>query len=68
MDLSTYYKELQTTYNLAVFALCLTIFAVLFVGIRRIINKEETTKTRRRTALDARREISTTFKFPRKAR
>ena len=46
MDLSTYYEDFQTTYNLAVFALCLTIFAVLFVGIRRIINKEETTRTK----------------------
>lgn len=46
MDLSTYYEDFQTTYNLAVFALCLTVFAVLFVGIRRIINKEETMRTK----------------------
>lgn len=46
MDLSTYYKDLQTTYNLAVFALCLTIFAVLFVGIRGIIDKKATIKTK----------------------
>ena len=46
MDLSTYYEELQTTYYLSIVALCLAIFAVLFVGIRRIINKEEKTKTK----------------------
>ena len=46
MDLSTYYEELQTTYYLSIVALCLAIFAVLFVGIRRIINKKEKTKTK----------------------
>ena len=46
MDLSTYYEELQTTYYLSIVALCLAICAVLFVGIRRIINKEEKTKTK----------------------
>ena len=46
MDLSTYYEHFQETYNLAVFALCLTVFAVLFVGIRRIIDKEETIRTK----------------------
>ena len=46
MDLTEYYEEFQSIYNLAVIALCLAIFAVLFVGIRRIINKEESLKTK----------------------
>ena len=44
MDLSTYYEHFQETYNLAVFALCLTVFAVLFIGIRAIRDKNETVK------------------------
>ena len=46
MDLSTYYEDFQTTYYLSIVALCLAIFAVLFVGIRRIIDKEETIRTK----------------------
>ena len=46
MDLSKYYKEFQTIYNLGIVALCLMIFAVLFIGVRRIINKEESLKTK----------------------
>lgn len=46
MDFTEYYEEFQSTYNLAVITLCLAIFAVLFVGIRRIINKKESLKTK----------------------
>ena len=46
MDLTEFYEEFQSTYNLALIALCLAIFAVLFVGIRRIINKKESLKTK----------------------
>ena len=46
MDFTEYYEEFQSTYNLAVITLCLAIFVVLFVGIRRIINKKESLKTK----------------------
>ena len=44
MDLSVYYEEFQSTYNIAVFALCLAAFAVIFVGVRSIKDKRESTR------------------------
>ena len=44
MDLSTYYKDFQTTYNLSVFVLCLAAFVVIFIGIRSIMDKKESIK------------------------
>ena len=44
MDLSTYYKDFQTTYNLSVFVLCLAAFVVIFIGIRSIMDKNESIK------------------------
>ena len=41
MDLSTYYEDFQTTYNLSIIALCLTIFAVVFIGVRSLRDKNE---------------------------
>lgn len=43
MDLSTYYEDFQFTYNLAIFALCLTSFIVIFVGVCRLKDKNEST-------------------------
>ena len=44
MDLSTYYEEFQFTYNLAIVALCLAFFVVIFVGVRSIRDKKESLK------------------------
>ena len=44
MDLSTYYEEFQSTYNLAIFVLCFALFVVVFIAIRSIKDKKESTK------------------------
>ena len=44
MDLSAYYEEFQFTYNLSIFAVCLAAFVVLFVGVRSLMDKQETVK------------------------
>ena len=46
MDLSAYYEEQQTICILGTATLCLTIFAVIFIGVRRIIDKKDTLKTK----------------------
>ena len=46
MDLSPYYEEFQSTYNLAVIAVFVTLFAVVFVSVRLWKNKEENKKTK----------------------
>jgi len=42
MDLSEYYEYFQSTYNISIFALCLTIFVVIFIGVRSLKDKKET--------------------------
>ena len=44
MDLSSYYNELQTIYNWWIVLIFFSLFAVLFIGIRSIRDKEETAK------------------------
>lgn len=44
MDLSKYYEDFQLTYNISIFSLCLTIFAVVFIGVRSLRDKKETLK------------------------
>ena len=42
MDLSEYYKYFESTYNISIFALFLTGFVVIFIGVRSLKNKKET--------------------------
>ena len=44
MDLSVYYQKYISVYYLAIFVICFAVFAVLFVGIRSIMDKKETLK------------------------
>ena len=46
MDLSTYYKDFQSTYNLAVVTLFFAVFTVVFIGIRSIKDEKDTVKTK----------------------
>ena len=42
MDLSTYYKDFQLTYNLSVFVIVIAFFVVVFIGVRSLKDKKET--------------------------
>ena len=42
MDLSEYYEHFESTYNISIFALCLTLFVVIFIGVRSLRDKKET--------------------------
>ena len=42
MDLSEYYEYFQSTYNISIFALCLTIFVLIFIAVRSLKDKKET--------------------------
>ena len=44
MDLSVYYEEYASVFRIATFVMCLTIFAVLFIGIRNIRDKTQSVK------------------------
>lgn len=44
MNLSTYYQEFETIHTIAVLVVCLAFVATLFVGIRSICDKTESTK------------------------
>ena len=44
MDLSLYYKKLQSVYDFSIIVLFFTLCAVLFIGIRAIRDKNETVK------------------------
>ena len=39
MDLSEYYEHFESTYNKSIFALCLTLFVVIFIGVRSLRDK-----------------------------
>ena len=44
MDLTTYYEEFQSTYNISIFALCLAGVAVVFIGIRSLRDSQESVR------------------------
>lgn len=46
MDISTYYEEFQSEYNLAVFAVFFALFVVVFCAIRTIRDKKISAATR----------------------
>lgn len=46
MDLSIYYQKYISGYYIAILVICFVVFAVLFVGIRSIMDKNESLKAK----------------------